>query len=63
MRLADDMRALLRQRRSNCRSFTMWRILLHFAIPADIFGVKRRKNARCTLRFGKSLLFWLYSCE
>jgi len=36
MRLAD-IRALLRQRLSIWRSLTMWRILAHFASPADIF--------------------------
>ncbi|PKI45683.1 hypothetical protein CRG98_033999 [Punica granatum] len=33
---ADDILALFRHRRSSCRSLTMWRILLHFPIPADI---------------------------
>lgn len=35
MRLAE-IRALLRHRRSNCLSLTMWRILLHFPMPAAI---------------------------
>lgn len=39
IREADDIRALLRHRCSICRSLTMWRILLHFPSPADIFDV------------------------
>lgn len=66
MRVAD-IRALLRQRRSNCRSLTMWRILLHFPSPADIsFGWwRRRKRAErlcwsfsCCVLFGERVKIW-----
>ena len=55
MRLAD-MRALLRHRRSIWRILTMWRILLHFPTPADIFFLFSRKWRKRKL---SNTLFWV----
>lgn len=46
---AADMRALLRHLLSICLSLTMWRILLHFPNPTDIFPEKKVRENRTSL--------------